>query len=74
KPPVVSPLGLLCDPHLSHDKPMTDTPPNVLPEPVPVPPVDEEELNNALERRNKILEGEEKLPMQILCFSGKVCI
>ncbi|EFO85750.1 hypothetical protein CRE_02113 [Caenorhabditis remanei] len=58
---VISPLGLLCDPHLSHEKSTvtTENPEEVKPmDPVPVPPVDETELTEALERRNKIIEGE----------------
>ncbi|CAI2345693.1 unnamed protein product [Caenorhabditis sp. 36 PRJEB53466] len=59
KPSVVSPLGLLCDPHLSLEKssgaPPEDVPSNQWTQ-CQWPPVDEKELNDALERRNKILE------------------
>ncbi|UMM18218.1 hypothetical protein L5515_014383 [Caenorhabditis briggsae] len=61
KPSVVSPLGLLCDPNLSHEKPKSEKtdekPAKEMDAPVPVAPVDETELTDALERRNKINEA-----------------
>ncbi|CAB3404079.1 unnamed protein product [Caenorhabditis bovis] len=61
KKPVVSSLGLLCDPDLSIEKPMTS--PNSqtsqpIIAPTPIATIDEKELNEALERRAKIVEGE----------------
>ncbi|CAB54442.2 EF-hand domain-containing protein [Caenorhabditis elegans] len=59
KPSVtVSPLGLLCDPNLSIEKPEEMKTEDTKPVETAPAPVDEAELNDALDRRNKINEGE----------------